>query len=444
MSSALAIASVTAVLKDLLDNALIDHSVSATVGGPVTVTAQSPGQVKPNDEGVVSRQLNLFLYHVTTNTGWSNVGLPSRDARGDRLTNPPLALDLYYLLTAYGKEDFEAEILLGYAMQRFHETPVLTRAAIRAALAQPGGPVTGVGLLPSALGALSASDLAEQVEQIKLTPQPLNVEEVSKLWSAFQTNYRPSVAYHISVVLVQTEGAVKSSLPVLRRGSDDRGVAVRPDTNSPFPAIFSAEPATGQLAAVLGGVLVVKGQRLEAGTLAVVVHNPRLAAPLELTPLPGATAGEVRARLELDPATDASTFVAGVYTLALVLDRGTPQERTTNEVPFALAPRLPVPAAAGDPPSIEAARAADGTVTVTVRCRPEVLPAQRVTLVAGESEAPAQPHAARTNTLTFRFRQLPAGEYHVRLRVDGVESLLVDRAARPPAFDATQKVTVPA
>jgi hypothetical protein len=444
MSSALALASVTAVLKDLLDNAVIDHSVSATVGGPVTVTAQSPGQIKPNDEGVVSRQLNLFLYHVTTNTGWSNLGLPSRDSRGNRITNPPLALDLYYLLTAYGKEDFEAEILLGYAMQRLHETPVLTRDRIRAALAQPGGPVSGAGLLPSALGALTASDLAEQVEQIKLTPHTLNVEEVSKLWSALQTNYRPSVAYHVSVVLLETEGVVKSSLPVLMRGSDDRGVTVQPDTNSPFPAIFSVEPSSGQLAAVLGGELVVKGQRLDAGTLAVVVHNPRLAAPFELTPQTGATAEEVRARLALDPATDAATFVAGVYTLSLVLERGTPQERTTNEVPFALAPRLPVPPAAGDPPSIEAARAADGTVTVTVRCRPDVLPSQRVTLVVGETETPAQTRAARTNTLTFRLGQMAAGEYFVRLRVDGVESPLVDRVASPPAFDATQKVTVPA
>ncbi|MDT5271234.1 MAG: hypothetical protein QOH49_3420 [Acidobacteriota bacterium] len=444
MSSALAIASVTAVLKDLLDNAVIDHSVSAIVGGPVTVTAQSPGQIKPNDQGVISRQLNLFLYYVAPNTGWSNMGLPSRDARGTSITNPPLALDLYYLLTAYGKEDLEAEILLGYAMQRFHETPVLTRDAIRTALAQPGGPVSGAGILPSALGALSASDLADQVEQIKLTQHPFNVEEASKLWSAFQTNYRPSVAYHISVVLVQSEGVVKSSLPVLRRGVDDRGAVAQPDTNSPFPTLFSVEPASDQIAAVLGGELVVKGQRLDAATVAVVIQNPRLDAPLELTPLAGATAEEVRVLLQIVPATDASVFVAGVYTLSLVLDRGTPEERTTNEVPFALASRLPVPPPVGDPSSIEAVRGADGTVTVTARCRPDVLPTQRVTLVVGESEALAQTRTTRTGTLTFRFRQLPAGDYFVRLRVDGVESLLVNRAASPPSFDATQKVTVPA
>jgi hypothetical protein len=32
----------------------------------------------------------------------------------------------------------------------------------------------------------------------------------------------------------------------------------------------------------------------------------------------------------------------------------------------------------------------------------------------------------------------------VRLRVDGVDSLLVDRSTDPPTFDASQSVTVPA
>ena len=42
MSNALAIAGVSAVLKDLLNNGLIDHDISGTVGGPVTVTSSRP------------------------------------------------------------------------------------------------------------------------------------------------------------------------------------------------------------------------------------------------------------------------------------------------------------------------------------------------------------------------------------------------------------------
>ena len=80
-------------------------------------------------------RLNLFLYQVTPNRGWRNVALPSRSAvSGERLTNAPLALDLHYVLTAYGRADFQAEILLGYAMHLLHERPVLDRAAIRRAL----------------------------------------------------------------------------------------------------------------------------------------------------------------------------------------------------------------------------------------------------------------------------------------------------------------------
>jgi hypothetical protein len=35
-----------------------------------------------------------------------------------------------------------------------------------------------------------------------------------------------------------------------------------------------------------------------------------------------------------------------------------------------------------------------------------------------------------------------AGTYYVRLRVDGVDSFLINRSLNPPQFDATQKVTI--
>ena len=49
--------------------------------------------------------LNFFLYQVTPNLGWRNADLPSRENGGSRTTYPPLALDLHYLLTAYGSQD---------------------------------------------------------------------------------------------------------------------------------------------------------------------------------------------------------------------------------------------------------------------------------------------------------------------------------------------------
>src|SRR5690606_23150792 len=110
MSTALAIAAVTAVLKDLLYNGVIDHLPPGM--NDVQVSALPPDRIKTNDEE--PSRLNLFMYHVTPNMGWRNVGLPSVDSQGNRVTNPPLPLDLHYLLTGYGAPEHHPEILLGY------------------------------------------------------------------------------------------------------------------------------------------------------------------------------------------------------------------------------------------------------------------------------------------------------------------------------------------
>src|SRR5262249_35690352 len=114
MSSALAIAGVTAVIKDLLDNGLIDQ-VIPVIGAQFKTSAVPPTTIQLGSDQ--SPQLNLFMWQATPNAAWRNMGYPPRDAKGNRIGNPPLALDLHYLLTAYGSTDLQAEILLGYAMQ---------------------------------------------------------------------------------------------------------------------------------------------------------------------------------------------------------------------------------------------------------------------------------------------------------------------------------------
>jgi hypothetical protein len=97
-------------------------------------------------------------------------------------------------------------------MQTLHETPVLPRNAIRLALGAPP-PVTG-SELPPALQALVAAELADQIEQIKITPQGLSTEEMSRLWTALHAHYRPSAVYQVSVVLIESKSSRKSALPV--------------------------------------------------------------------------------------------------------------------------------------------------------------------------------------------------------------------------------------
>lgn len=198
MSTAQAIAAVTAALKDVLSNGLVAQKVPPVLGD-VAVSALPPDLLDPPGSAQVNR-LNLFLYRVEPNAALRNVGPPGRGAAGRRSTHVPLALDLHYLLVAYGTEELHGEILLGHGMKLLHETPVLTRDAIRRSLAPPVAAASEPGASPR--GALFNTELAEHMEPVRITPTLLTVDELTRLWSALQCRYRTAAPYLASVVLL--------------------------------------------------------------------------------------------------------------------------------------------------------------------------------------------------------------------------------------------------
>ncbi|CAG0981000.1 hypothetical protein RHDC1_01830 [Rhodocyclaceae bacterium] len=438
MSSPLAIAAVTAVLRDLLNNGLIDHNITGSLGSNVDITAVPPDTIVV-DPATARTQLNLFMHQVTPNAGWRNEGLPSRDGRGTRLTNPPLALDLHYLITAYGAAELHSEILLGYAMHLMHETPVLDRQAIRTALS--GGTVPG-SILPPAFQALSAADLADQVEQIKITPMTMSTEEMSKLWSAMQAHYRPTAAYHVSVVLIEAQRATRSALPVLTRGPVDpgsgreRGVMACASLVPPYPMLTAIEPPNQQLAAQLGDTITLRGHNLEGSGMVARFEHPRLSSPIDLSVGTNANGETVSIALPNNPAAQIA-WPPGAWDVTLLLQRaGETEVRSTNTQPLLLAPRLDIPAST-------AVRGGSGAVTLTLAFTPQVRPGQKVSLNAGGHEALPSNFTAQTGSLAFVFPELAAGQQWLRLRVDGADSLLVNRALTPPQFDTTQRMSIP-
>lgn len=438
MSSPLALAAVTAVLRDLLNNGLIDHNITGALGNNVTVTAVPPDSIAI--DGTNARtQLNLFLYQVTPNAGWRNVGLPSRDERGTRLANPPLALDLHYLLTAYGAAELHSEILLGYAMHLLHETPVLDRQAIRTALS--GGTIDS-SILPPAFQALAAADLADQVEQIKITPETLGTEEMSKLWSAIQGHYRPTAAYHLSVVLIESRRATRNALPVLTRGERDlatgreRGVVAVGGLIPPYPMLTAIALPHKQIAAQQGDVVTLQGHNLEGGNVRVRFEHPRLVNPIEINLGLNANGENIAVTLPNDAAARLA-WPPGVWSVTAILQRpGETFDRSSNSLPLLLAPRLDIPG------SNAVRDAGSGTVTIALAFTPQVRPGQTVSLNAGGNEAPGD-ITVQTGTLDFIFPALGAGQQWLRLRIDGADSLLVNRELAPPQFDPTQRMNIP-
>jgi hypothetical protein len=431
VSNALALGAVTAVLRNLLDNGFIDTGAPLS---PVKVTAVAPDLVKLDDPDAPP-SLNIFLYRTTRNLGWAEVGLPSFDSDGTRLTNPPLALNLHYLLTAYGDADFQAEILLGYAMHLLHERPVLDRAAIRRAL--DPSPL-GATILPPALQALTAADLADQVDSITITDESLDSEEMSRLWAAIQAHYRPTTAYVVSVVLIEARKTTRSALPVLTRGLQDEGVFVDPSIVPPYPTIESVEPSSSQPAARLGDTVRVSGHDLDGTSTVVRFAHRLLETPNEVV------IGTSTDAIGIDVAmpsglTAEQDWPAGVYSVTVSLIR--PSEATPRESNVAAMLLAPEPEL---PPSAITRDGGTQRVTVTLDVRPQVRPAQEAMITLGGFTALADPSSAPTSTLTFELGVVPPGPQWVRLTVDGVESLLVDRTKEPPVFDPSQSVSVPA
>jgi Pvc16 N-terminal domain len=446
VSSALALGAVSAVLRNLLDNGLIDVS---SVLGPVTVSAVAPDRID-TDAPNAAPQINLFLHQVLPNAAWSNRQLPTRSSLGDRVANTPLALDLHYLVTAYGVADLQAEILLGYAMHLLHERPLLDRAAIRRAL--DPSPLD-VSLLPPAFQVLAAADLADQIEAVRVTPVPMSVDEMSKIWSSTQKPYRPSAAYQVSLVLIEGTRPARSALPVLSRGPvdpltlRDRGVSVQPDLLAPGPALRSIALPNRQSAARAGDALVLAGARLEGMVPRLRLRHRLLAVPLEL-PLVLAPGGREASCTLPAPVAAHATLPAGLWQASVVL---TPpaesSERESNSLALAVAPD---PVIAADPTLVLAGidlqrLAGPPRLRVRLFVRPQVRPEQAAQLALGNVTAIAARRTDAAEVLEFEFPgALAAGPAWLRLRVDGVDSLLVDKVAVPPRFDPAYQVTVPA
>jgi hypothetical protein len=436
VSGPLAIAAVTASLKDLLNDGLLDHDLSSI--GSVSVTALPPdrittGQTEPN-------QLNLFLYQVTPNLGWRNADLPSRDSSGARVSNPPLALDLHYMLTAYGSQDLNAEVLLGYAMQLLHETPMLTRAQLRTVLAPPS-PVDG-SIVPGIFGTLSALDLADQVELIKITPAYLGAEELTKLWTAMQARFRPTMGYLATVVLIQAKEPRRVAKPVLKRGPDDRGAVA---LAGPIPAINTLRPALSELmpAVRLGEDILSRGASLSVGTLTARFTYAQLQIVQSLPTVAAGAPDQIRVHLPsvAENAAVMDAWAVGFYTVRLDLVLPNGEAWPTNELAIALSPTI----------TVTPRNASPGTVNLTVTCTPRLRSDQErsVSLIFGSSEitpatmtTPAD--VTQPTTLTFSIPSVAAGSYPVRLRVDGIDSVPVLYGGTPSAFtfDTNQAVVV--
>lgn len=167
----------------------------------IDVDRNEIGLASPGEMGDGSDlRLSVYLYRVAENGELMN----AREERidDDTYRPPPLALDLYYLLTAHpsGNRTDETDRaaqqhrVLGLAMQVMRDNAVVTGDDLQGSLADEG--------------------------ELRVSPSPQAVDETTNIWATFpETPLRPSVAYLAGPVLIESTRE-ESVPPVLERTVD--------------------------------------------------------------------------------------------------------------------------------------------------------------------------------------------------------------------------------
>ena len=254
MSSFKAIRAVSSTLKNLLSNEMENQPVSVTLLPPDVTPTMATG-----------KRINLYLYLVTENGYLKNQEIPGQGHPGS-YGNPPLSLNLHYLMTGYSdsdssdERDLSAQETLGDGMRVLHDFAIVTRDS---------------PYLDAAL--------RHEFERIKVSLQPANLEEFAKIWTALPAaNFRCSVAYNVTVIQIESERPRQLALPVKTRRLH-MSLVKRPQITNVYRTPLLPGDPIGDVRAAVGQSLTIKGTGFQATRTWVKLGS---LDPIGVTPQP--------------------------------------------------------------------------------------------------------------------------------------------------------------
>jgi len=246
----------------------------------------------------------------------------------------------------------------------------------------------------------------------------------------------------------------------LTRGKDDRGVRsvvgglpILDTLRVPLAGTFDLTklPTAEQMqfvqalpAAQWGDQVALIGQNLNGDTVSVTLQRQGKPEQLDAQVV---FASESLIIAQLPKPTDLSdpqnaqsptvgeVYPAGFYLVTAFVKRGEEVASSSNALMLALAPTI----------TFTPTNAAAGNIQLTVTSAPLIQPGQRASLLVRDGEIVATASTQPEANLTFNMNNVPKsnpGEYLVRLRVDGVDSIPLDRQAKTPKFVDSQILKV--
>jgi hypothetical protein len=165
------------------DNALTQHVPNAE-----SIVLMNPADAAREN----NRRLSLWLYQVQHNEFLRNqppLRVPQKD---DSIQFPPLALNLFYLLTPSTNSVEGDQMVLGRSLQILHDNSTLLLESTE----QPG---TG--------------------EELRLSMCQRDLRELADVWDALEQPYRLSVCYEVRLVQIESN-RIQRTGKVRERSSD--------------------------------------------------------------------------------------------------------------------------------------------------------------------------------------------------------------------------------
>jgi hypothetical protein len=436
MSNFLAVGGVSATLQALLRDRM--ELPAGMVRTDLQVTISIP---PPEDETQAAEptRVNLFLYRATENGALKNQMIPGQ-GHPSEYGHPPLSLVLHYLLTAYGATDdngmvneTRAHFLLGSAMRVLHDYPVITESLMT---------------VNSPSVQLLHDSLRGEFEQVKITLDPISLEDLSKVWTALTRPYRLSAAYTVSVVQIESRRIRTLAAPVLTRRVHV-AISKRPEITNVYRTPVLPGEVIGDIRAHVQQQLTIEGKNFRAARTWVKLGGLE---PIGVTPF---SDGEIRIvvpddtyPIDLDhpltrPIPLADRLLPGPQTVELQtlhstevvqggLDRGVvvldDRRQSSNQSVFLLTPEV----SGFNPPSVPSAAVTGAVLTVTGRRLFES--GVKSVVLVGDVVIPVQdpgPGGPQTDTsiqvllnaVGLTTPPTPAGIYPLRVMVNGVQSM---------------------
>jgi hypothetical protein len=277
----------------------------------------------------------------------------------------------------------------------------------------------------------------------------LTTEEISRLWTAFQAKYRPTAAYQVSVILIESEISTKQSLPVQKRT-----LTVTPFQKPVITQILSqsspASPALNQ-PIFMNSILVLQGSELQGGVTSVLFGSIP-ATPTSIT--------SSQITVPVPPGLLAGAQTVQVVQSLLLGNPPVPHNSVESDpVGFLLQPNILGSVVLDSQGSGSDPRSGDLQIDLDI----PVAPSQTVLVMLNQwipsGSPPQEPLAysfpvppresldsppavlpAPTNQLVVPFSEVAAGTYLIRVQVDAAQSPLT--TASGGAFDGPL-VTIP-